>query len=158
MYKRWAYMTKCISDLVITVRFYLAPWLKLTHSALRLTITHYATSEGSGATAHLEPSPFTNIYRQSRRSLPTHLFYHLLFTEISPYKAHGMECTICLWQPIKLSPKLIVSYPLRTQNEKEILKKMRLSWCNKLIQPPEKMAQCFYWGPSLSGAEMSQNP
>ena len=25
--------------------------------------------------------------------------------------------------------------------------------CNETIQPPEKMAQCFYWGPSLLGAE-----
>ena len=38
------------------------PRLKLAHSALKLTITQYATSEGSGATAHLEPLPFANIY------------------------------------------------------------------------------------------------
>ena len=121
------------------------PWLKLAHSALRLTITQYVT-------AHLEPSPFANIYRQSKQWSPTYLFYHFI-TEISPYKAphngaSGMECTICLWQPIKSSPKLIVSYPLRTQNEK-----MRLSTCNETIQPPEKMAQCFYWEPSLLGVE-----
>ena len=34
---------------------------------------------------------------------------------------------------------------------------MRLSTRNETIHPPEKMAQCFYWGPSLSGVEMSRN-
>ena len=54
-------MSWYISDLVIIVRFYLVPWLKLAHSALGLIITQYVASEGSGATAHLEPSPFANI-------------------------------------------------------------------------------------------------
>ena len=80
-------MSKYISDLVICTTLFSA-LTQLAHSALRFTITQYATNEGSGAAAHLEPSPFANIYRQSRRLSPTHLFYHLFFfTEISPYKA-----------------------------------------------------------------------
>ena len=95
-------MSKYISDLVICTILVSALTLgKLAQSALRLTITQYATNEGSGAAAHLEPSPFANIYRQSRRLSPTHLFYHFFFTEISPYKAphneaSGLECAICL--------------------------------------------------------------
>ena len=84
------------------------------------------------------------------------------------------ECTVglCL---IKSSRKLIVSsyrivsYPLRTHIEN-----VRLSTCAmKQSSLLKQMAQCFYWGPtllgaefvrgrvcqgqSLSGAEMSQN-
>ena len=54
--------------------------------------------------------------------------------------------------PKKSSPKLIVSYPLRTQNENEILKKMRLSTCNETIQPPEK------WHNVSIGGRVCQGP
>ena len=51
----------------------------------------------------------------------------------------------------------IVSYPLHTHNEhdeNEILKKMRLSTCKmKQSSPLKQMAQYFYRGPNLLGAE-----
>ena len=79
------------------------------------------------------------------------------------------ECNVCLCR-IKPSHKLIVMY-----NENEILTKIRLS-TRAMKQPSllKQMAKCFYWGPSLlgaefvrgqvcqepslSGAEMSRNP
>ena len=82
-------MSWYISDLVITVRFYLVPLLKLTYSALRLTITQYATSKGSGATVHLEPSPFANFYYLTLNpSVTTIVIYSpllslIFFSEIS---------------------------------------------------------------------------
>ena len=48
----------------------------------------YATSEGSGASAHLEPSPFANIYCFNPRLMIV-VYSHILslvFTEISPYE------------------------------------------------------------------------
>ena len=76
------------------------------------------------------------------------------------------ECTVCLC-PIKSSLKLIVSYPLPMLSENEKLEKYIKHMYNKTIQPPEANAQYLGWaefargrvcqGPSLSGAEMSQN-
>ena len=83
------------------------------------------------------------------------------------------ECTFCLCS-IKSSHKLIVSYSLCTQNENEILKNEINNTCNEtLSRLLRQMAQCFYLGssllgaefvrgrvcqgPSLSGAEMSRN-
>ena len=70
-------------------------------------IYQYATSEGSGATAQLEPSPFANIMIVVYSAILS-----LIFTEISPYETPqngasgmGMHC-LC---PIKSSLKLIVS-------------------------------------------------
>ena len=63
------------------------------------------------------------------------------------------ECTVCLC-PIKSSLTLIVAYPLRTYNENEIMKKMRLSTrAMKQSGLLKQMAQYFYWGPNLLGAE-----
>ena len=84
----------------------------------------------------------------------------------------------CLPMTHKIIMQAIVSYPLHTHNEhdeNEILKKMRLSTCiMKQFSLLKQMAQYFYWGPSLlgaefvrgrvcqgpslSGAEMSRNP
>ena len=72
----------------------------------KLFIHQYATSEGSGATVHLEPSPFANIYSA---------ILSRIFTEISPFEtpitgASRMGMLRCLCT-IKSSHKLIVSYP-----------------------------------------------
>ena len=68
------------------------------------------------------------------------------------------------------SRKLIVSYPLRTHDENDILKKNEIKhMCNETIQPPETNGTMFLLGaeffrgrvcqgPSLSVAEMSRNP
>ena len=63
----------------------------------------------------------------------------------------GMHFCLC---SIKSSHKLIVSYSLCTQNENEILKNEINNTCNEtLSRLLRQMAQCFYLGSSLLGAE-----
>ena len=91
----------------------------------------------------------------------------LFFTEIRPYKAphngaSGMECTICLWQPIVIT-KTNCFIPITHAKWECNNEKMRLSTCNETIQPPEKWHNVSIggrvcWESSLSGAEMSRNP
>ena len=63
----------------------------------------------------------------------------------------------CLPMTHKIIMQASVSYPLHTHNghdENEILKKVRLSTCiMKQSSLLKQMAQYFYWGPSLLGAE-----
>ena len=56
------------------------------------------------------------------------------------------ECTVCLCP-------IIVSYPLLTQNEYEILRNEIKHMCNETIQPPETNGTMFQLGPSLLGAK-----
>ena len=92
--------------------FIQCPNSNLAHSASGFTINHslikwawdstsifsliyrYVTSEGSGATAHLGPSPFANIMIVVYSAILS-----LIFTEISPYETPnngasgmGMHC------------------------------------------------------------------
>ena len=76
------------------------------------------------------------------------------FTEISLYNAsHNWD----IWHGVHYLP--LTTHKVITKTNCFILfthakwewniEKMRLSACNETIQPPEKLAQCFYWGPSL---------